>query len=97
MTYALDMSDCSDCSDSSDLLNISANTCARDLKFSPDPDQTKRRPKPEKKLVQLELVQVLYCSTCDLNLKLRQNLQIEPYPYSDLFKFGLRCPVMLKF
>ena len=48
MTYALDMSDSdSDCSDS-DLLNISANTCARDLKFSPDPDQIKTRPKPEK-------------------------------------------------
>ena len=58
---------------------------ARNFKFSPDPDQTNTRPKPRKKLVRLELVQVLYGSTFDFNLKLRQNLQIEPYPYSDLF------------
>ena len=36
-------------------LIISAYTCAKDLKFSPDPDQTKTR-----KMFQLELVQVLY-------------------------------------
>ena len=39
--------------------------------------------------IQLELVQVLYGSKFwfDFNLKLRQNLQIEPYPYSDLSYF----------
>ena len=63
MTSAFDMSDSSpDSSDSDSLLTY---TCARDFKFSPDPDQTKTIAKPEK-MVQLELVQVIYGSTRNL-------------------------------
>ena len=48
MTSAFDMSsDSTDSSSSSDS-SLLTYTCATDLKFSPDPDQTKTRPKPEK-------------------------------------------------
>ena len=56
--------------------------CARDLKFSPDPNQIKTRPKPEKNLVRLELVQVLYGLTLNLTLTYTcaRNFKFSPDP-----------------
>ena len=44
-TWTVQMASAFDLSSFESLLTY---TCARDLKFSPDPDKTKNRPKPEK-------------------------------------------------
>ena len=97
MTSAFDMSDSSSSSSDSSSSDSSllTYTCARDLKFSPDPDQTKTRPKLEKKFVRVKLVQVLYGSTWNLTLTYTCARDLKFSPDPDQTKTRLKPEIFL--